>query len=120
VYKVSKHDFAPRFGIAWDPFGKGTTSVRTGYGIYYEQIPYSSIELQALNAPYLQTISQTLVSLDQPIPAGASPTIVAAATVSNVRPIQTHFKAPYMQPGQLDVPHQFGSTPLLRAGHRCP
>ena len=27
--------FAPRFGIAWDPFGDGNTAIRLGGGIYY-------------------------------------------------------------------------------------
>ncbi|HYX30656.1 MAG TPA: hypothetical protein VE863_19120, partial [Pyrinomonadaceae bacterium] len=117
VYKVSKHDFAPRFGIAWDPFGKGTTSVRTGYGIYHEQIPYSSVELQALNAPYLQTISQSITSLDQPIPVGSSLPVVAAATVSNVRGIQTDFKTPYMQHWSLDIQHQFGQKTVVDVGY---
>ncbi|MDT4952013.1 MAG: hypothetical protein QOJ02_151, partial [Acidobacteriota bacterium] len=44
VVHVGKTDFAPRFGIAWDPFGKGTTSIRTGYGIYHEQVLVGTYE----------------------------------------------------------------------------
>jgi hypothetical protein len=117
VYQVSKHDFAPRFGIAWDPFGKGTTSVRMGYGIYHEQIPLSSIELQALNPPYQETTTVNLTSLDSPIPAGQPLTVVAAAAPASIRGIQPNFKTPYMQHWSLDMQHQFGSNMVVSVGY---
>jgi hypothetical protein len=117
VYEASKHDFAPRVGIAWDPFGKGTTSVRAGYGIYHEQISLSPAELLALNPPYLQTATQTLTRLDQPIPVGAAIPVVASATPSSIRAIQANFKTPYTQQWSLDVQRQLGSNTVVSIGY---
>src|SRR5260370_3457363 len=43
-------DFGPRFGFAWSPFGSSKTSVRAGYGIYYNRTE-EELALQNLIAP---------------------------------------------------------------------
>jgi hypothetical protein len=35
--QVQYHNFAPRLGIAWDPTGRGNTSVRAGFGVFYDR-----------------------------------------------------------------------------------
>ena len=37
-YNRDKTNFAPRFGVAWDVTGKGTTVIRAGGGLFYEML----------------------------------------------------------------------------------
>jgi outer membrane receptor protein involved in Fe transport len=49
----SLKNFAPRIGVAWDPFGDGKTSVRAGFGIFYDEIlPKYYFFSGSLNPPF--------------------------------------------------------------------
>lgn len=38
AFNSDKTNFAPRFGMAWDMFGNGTTVMRGGIGIFYDEL----------------------------------------------------------------------------------
>jgi hypothetical protein len=117
IYQAQKNNFAPRVGLAWDPFKKGLTSVRMGYGIYHEQVSLSAAELLALNPPFQETATQLITTLDQPIPGGAAIPVVASATPASIRAIQPNFLTPYMQQWSLDVQHQLGTKTIFTLGY---
>ncbi len=115
VIDTPNRDFAPRVGLAWDPFGKGKTSVRTGYGIYHEQI-LNGVYLQNIgtNPPYQETVTISNTRLDNPL-AGTVGAPSLGAT--SLRAIQSDWKTPYMQHWSLDVQQQLAKKTLFTIGY---
>jgi hypothetical protein len=108
------NNFAPRVGIAWDPFKKGTTSVRAGYGIYFDQVSFNPWEtITSTNPPFQNKVSVTSATLDNPTGGSA----VVSLAPQRVYGIDPNWKTPYVQHWSLDIQHQFGAKTLVTAGY---
>ena len=113
VIDVPNKDFAPRIGLAWDPFNQGKTSIRTGYGIYHEQVLNGTfLQDIGLNPPFQETATATNTRLDTP--GGGVPTNL---TVQGLRAVQSNFHTPYMQHWSLDIQHQLTSKTVVTVGY---
>lgn len=128
-------DFEPRVGLAWDPFGKGTTSVRAGFGMF-DVLPLNYLLGQfATNAaPFVETTTvSTSTTSNVCGPNGTSscalqpgdfPFIAfqkaaqseAQGLALRIPYVQPHPKRNYVMQWNLAIQHEFTpSTSLLVA-----
>ena len=85
-------DFAPQLGFAWDPTGRGKTSIRGGIGLFYENVlttvaPYDTLNRLATGDVFAQTplaCAGTATPLPVPVPGGKLQPGFCSASVGGV------------------------------------
>jgi hypothetical protein len=107
-------NLAPRVGLAWDPFGAGKTSVRAGYGLYYDSSLFGIYEQNILiNPPYVQSLSVSGGTFANPTGGTAN---VSAAPLA-LRGTASPYMTPYSQQWSLDLQQQIGKSFVLDLGY---
>jgi hypothetical protein len=125
-YQDNLMNIAPRFGIAWDVFGDGKTSVRTGYGISYDPLtaemaggvqalqPFGlSIDVnspQALSAPFGGRVNPFPFNYDLDNPNFVFPMLMPKGFAPNLR-------NPYMQTYNLTLQQQLTNNLMVEIAY---
>jgi len=112
---------APRLGVAWDPWADGKTSIRAGYGMYFDNgLEFGNSELNVgLSQGFLTNLNISGSSMSNP--TGNSTTVFGPT--GNVDPftiqarMPVDYKSPYSQQWSLDVQRQFGTSWLVDIGY---
>jgi hypothetical protein len=122
---TDKNNFAPRFGIAWDPTGTGRTAVRTAYGVFYDYtgaiisatvnqtLPY----VLPISLPSPPSFSDPWRGRQDPFPYAADPKNPVFAYPTQAYSVNRDFRDGYIQQFNFNVQHQFGQDWIVQAGY---
>jgi Carboxypeptidase regulatory-like domain len=129
------HAFAPRIGVAWSPGRSGKTSIRTGWGIFYNPIeelvmaqfgaepPFggsSSLFETFLSTPF---VNQGDYVSPNPFNGILTPTKGQPVDYSLFRPIllygefQPHLRTQYTEQYNLTLQHELANNLMLQVGY---
>ncbi|HEX6731995.1 MAG TPA: TonB-dependent receptor, partial [Pyrinomonadaceae bacterium] len=103
LYKnPTRLNLSPRVGFAWDVFGNGTTSLRAGYGLYFNTNNQQNLIVTVTNPPATPRIAIGFTATSPCRPA--FPAAPLSCTFANsIRPVQFDLNNPYLNVYNLSV-----------------
>jgi hypothetical protein len=123
----SKLNFSPRFGFAWDVAGNGTTSVRGGYGLFYDQPEMWMLNNLNDHSPFSFTVQFLDGQFDNPYAGRESSNLFPFAgdfdpntpfqLPFQVDVLEHKFALPYVQNWNLTIERKVAADWLLRLGY---
>jgi hypothetical protein len=114
--RKDKNNFGPRIGFNWDPWREGRTSIRGGYGIYYDRVVLEvgllerlldgrALPLEVRSGSQFDTAGNFLLgtpTLQNPFTG----MLIAGAGATGINLIDNRMDTPYVQQFNFGVQHE--------------
>ncbi|MGH9312728.1 MAG: carboxypeptidase regulatory-like domain-containing protein [Vicinamibacterales bacterium] len=116
-YEADRNNVGPRAGVAWTPDADGRTSVRAGYGLYFDQSALATSEGLYFNQPYFDLsiyfpLPTFPLLLNDPWPAS-----YPLPTPDSALAIQRDFQTGKLHHFSAGVQRQLGRTRAIEAAY---
>jgi hypothetical protein len=110
LYQNPTHrNISPRVGIAWDVFGNGRTSLRSGYGIFFNTNNQQNLIVTIANPPFTPRII---------IPGPGFPVPEFDLGIGNsIRPVEFELKNPNVHTWNLSLQQEIGLDTVVSVGY---
>jgi hypothetical protein len=126
-YHTDMHDFAPRFGLSWDPAHAGKMAIRANYGIFYDRIIGATTSLVDGNSPGFadaetsfpnQVVSDVRASQNPAMPAHAATPQITPPDNRNTTIVvfNPSLRSGYMHQFSLTVQRELLRGTIMEAG----
>ena len=127
-FPTTWQNWAPRVGFAWDVFGNGKTSVRGGYGVFYDDPGTIAWNSQADQAPFgtvltldgnaSNSLANPYAGAVNPFPSPLNPPSDAYfPQYSSQYLVSPGMRNPYMQSWNFTIEHQIFGNFVLRGSY---
>ena len=117
LIESDRNNIAPRFGIAWKPFPKRSTLVRSGYGWYYNGSVYNNAASRLGQQPPFATTGTLTTTLDRILTIRNGFAARPDQDITNTFAVDRNYLVGYAQTWNLAVQQDLPGVMVIEVGY---